>query len=160
MAKFDWNTEAAAMAAYVAREMFEAHRGAMPWRQVGIQVIFGNDGWRNSGYKADFKAEGDPRTHREVALVRETLEAEGIDILGFGSGPADDEYGPGHFSWAMLVRSDDLELLTSVVWQAWEIACEGHGEIDTDLVITGGVQPAIAAGAIYASGLTPDHSAN
>src|SRR5262245_46722961 len=100
MKQFDWNTEAAKMADYVGEEMFEAHRGAMPWRQIGISVVFGND-----GYEDQPGEESDSRAKREVALVRGTLEREGVDVLGFGTCPGDG------YSWAMLVRSTDLPRL-------------------------------------------------
>ena len=62
-AKNDWNAEAATMAQYVFDNMFEAHRGAMPWNQEGISVVFGNDGYGK-----------DDRAKNEVAMVRKYLE--------------------------------------------------------------------------------------
>ena len=62
----NWNTEAATMADYVGDNMFEAHRGAMTWKQEGVSVVFGNDGYTQDG-----------RARSEVAMVREHLGAGG-----------------------------------------------------------------------------------
>ena len=97
-----WSAEAAAMARYVADNMFEAHRGAMPWRQEKITVIFGNDGYGQ-----------DKRAKQEVALVREYLEEVGIRVLGFGTNPEN------NYSWAMLVQSQACDDLNKLVWACW-----------------------------------------
>jgi hypothetical protein len=98
----NWNTEAATMADYVSDNMFGAHRGAMTWRQAGVSVVFGNDGYMQG-----------ERARSEVAMVRQQLGLEGIPILGFG---VDSE---GGYSWAMLVKTGDIGMLTHLVWSCW-----------------------------------------
>jgi hypothetical protein len=149
--RIDWDAEAVAMADYVVERMFSAHRGVMPWRQTGVAVIFGNDGYGGSYENPD----GDPRVKKEVELVREALAGLGIDVFGFGVESAED-----HYSWAMLVRSDDLGRLNSIAWQSWEVACGVRSEIDPNLELVGGVQPGIAWKTIAEAGIRPDHSAN
>ena len=73
--KNDWNAEAIEMARYVLNHMCEAHRGAMPWKQSGVTVIFGNDGHKY------------PNVRSEIARLRAFLELRGIPILGFGVEP-------------------------------------------------------------------------
>jgi hypothetical protein len=101
----DWDAEATKMAVYVNERMFAAHRGAMPWKEVGVAVVFGNDG---------YGIDGEPDVRGYVALLRRSLEDAGIPILGFGVDP-----GEG-YSWAMLVRTDRVELLRQEVWQSWQ----------------------------------------
>ena len=112
--KVDWDSEAKRAANRVGDEMFEAHRGAMPWGQVGVSVVFGND-----GYGAD------QRARREVAGVRRGLAEHGVAELGFGT--RDDD----GYAWAMIVQSGDIAFLESLVWGAWGVACgtdvEGGG---------------------------------
>jgi hypothetical protein len=88
MPEIDWNAEAVEMANYVSRHMSNVHRGAMAWRQVGIAVAFGNDGY------ADF------RTQQEIASLRDGFEQlyPPIEEIGFGVGSEDNH------SWAMLVK--------------------------------------------------------
>jgi hypothetical protein len=131
----DWDAEAVKMAVYVKERMFPAHRGAMPWRQMGIAVAFGNDG---------YGVEGGPDIPGEVRLLRRVLEDEGIPILGFGVEPEDD------YSWAMLVRSDDVRSLHRDVWRSWESAIGG----------TNYVQVRIADSVIAEDGIRPDSSPN
>jgi hypothetical protein len=56
----------------------------------------------------------------------------------------------------MLVRSDDLERLNSIVWQGWSCACDAvlgvaPPPIDPDLVPVG-IQPSIAEHVIGRNG--------
>jgi hypothetical protein len=136
MPQIDWNAEAAAMARHVNEEMMSAHRGAMPWLQVGISVVFGNDGYSCSE---------DQRAKDEVDRVRRTLEDLGVKILGFAVSP-----GEG-YSWAMLVETDHLEMLSDLVWRSWD-----RGVLDG----YASYQRSIALAAIEKSGIKPDHSAN
>src|SRR4051794_7601014 len=101
--QFDWQAAASEAATFVNTNLMPAHRGAMPWRQLGISVVFGND-----GYCTD-----DPRSRHEVKLVREMLRRRGIEELGFGLDPMEG------YSWAMIVRSHDVEFLLDAVWQSW-----------------------------------------
>src|SRR4051812_42551482 len=97
------------MARYVRDNMFEAHRGAMPWKQDGVTVIFGNDGY-----------DQDDRVREAVSRVRAALNRDGIEVLGFGVEP---EEG---YSWAMLVGSHDYVKLYALVW-----TCSGAGEFNS-----------------------------
>jgi hypothetical protein len=141
----NWDNEAVAMATHVGDEMFPAHRGAMPWRQLGISVVFGNDGYAKTPWVKD-----------EVARVRELLGEYGIKILGFGLDPEDD------YSWAMLVESSDVDGLNSIVWVAWQWAWSG--ERPDGKVLQPGAFAAFqireANKATAESGIKPDHSAN
>jgi len=136
-AKNDWNAEAATMAQYVFDNMFKAHRGAMPWKQEGISVVFGNDGY-----------DKDDRAKNEVAMVRKYLEEKGISILGFGVGSSNG------YSWAMLVQTRAHKELRKLVWACWE-----PGEPVRDVMakrgVLRGIQPDIAAKAIRESSPTP-----
>jgi len=127
----DWDAEAVAMAEYVTGKLMDVQRGAMPWRQAGVSVIFGND-----------DLGGDPRTRVEVARVREWLAELDIKILGFG---ADSWAG---YSWAMLVETSEVRNMNRLVWGSW-----GDGNYD-------GVQYQAALAGIAKSGVTADHSAN
>jgi hypothetical protein len=132
MHQIDWDAEAAKVAQYVQDELMSAHRGAIPWRQVGISAVFGNDGY------------GSPKVLAEVDRVRARLIHFGIKILGFGTDP-----GAGK-SWAMLVETDHPEalgLLTAVVWEAWE---DRYSDPNFHT----------ARAEIAQSGIRPDHSAN
>jgi hypothetical protein len=136
MHQIDWDAEAAKVARYVQDELMSAHRGAIPWRRVGVSAVFGNDGY------------GSPKVLAEVARVRARLAHFGIKILGFGVSPGDGK------SWAMLVETDHPRaeaLLDCVVWEAWE---DGY----SDLNFAAQFQAAHAE--IARSGIRPDHSAN
>jgi hypothetical protein len=100
--QFDWDVEARVVANRVYDGMFEAHRGAIPSRVIGYSTLFGNDGYSS-----------DQRSRDEVENVRAVLAWEGIDELGFGTS------GEDGYTWAMVVRSDELDLLTEIVWRAW-----------------------------------------
>jgi hypothetical protein len=102
MPQFDWDAEARADANRAHQELFEAHRGAIPSRMIGFATLFGNDGHGH-----------DQRSRDEVEYVRAALASEGIKELGFGTSDA------GGYSWAMIVRSDELDRLTELVWRAW-----------------------------------------
>ena len=101
----DWNAEAVSMANYVYEHMFEAHRGAMPWKQDGITVVFGNDGYSS-----------DKRARNAVKMLRKFLDSRETPVLGFG---VDSEAG---HSWAMSVKTaddevlNDGEVLNSLIW--------------------------------------------
>jgi hypothetical protein len=98
--KIDWEAEAVEAADFVRDNMFEAHRGAAPWRQVGVAVIFGND---------DYK---DDRAKKEVEELREACYANYIKILGFG---VDSTEG---YCWAMLVelgQTGSIPLLDTLI---------------------------------------------
>jgi hypothetical protein len=127
----DWDAEAVAMSRHVGTHMFSAHRGAMPWRQTGISVVFGNDDYAD-----------DPRSKDEVSKVKDWLTERNIKMLGFGIDP-DDGY-----SWAMLVETSDIRMLNDLVWSSWD---DGQGSVS---------QYQIAGSAIAEYGIEPDHSAN
>jgi hypothetical protein len=130
----DWDAEAVAMASHVAGHMFEAHRGAMAWKQAGVSVVFGNDDYR------------DDRTRHEVQTLRGFLEAHEIPILALGVNPEDDH------SWAMRVRSDAHEVLNVIVWACWSDDPDLDGFIHH--------QSRIAFAAIREHGTRPETSAN
>jgi hypothetical protein len=146
MKAIDWNEEAVKMAQYVGSKMMSAHRGAMPWRQTGISVVFGNDDYDQVNEDDPEGPRGDPKTKAEVARVREAIEGPGGKVLGFGVDPSDG------YSWAMLVENDDVEILNLIVWHAWDREANAGGD--------SGGQFAIAAAAIGDDGIRPDHSAN
>jgi hypothetical protein len=87
---------------YCYSKVFTAHRGAMPTEMAGVSLVFGNDG---------------PRWRGEVELLRERLMLAGIEELGYGE---NDERDQG-YSWAMLVRSRDCDLLSAMVWDCWKM---------------------------------------
>jgi hypothetical protein len=88
-------------AQYATDNLFEEHRGAMRWK--GQVAIFGNDGYETE------------ETKLEVTILRQHLEEKGIQELGFGV--ADDGY-----TWAMIVDSENLDLLKGLVVASWEAA--------------------------------------
>jgi hypothetical protein len=61
-------------------------------------VVFGNEGGRDPSAVQD-----------EVARIRDLLDQEGIRVLGFAAAPVDGE------TWAMIVESEDLDLLGEIV---------------------------------------------
>jgi len=108
MQKIDWNAEARLVVRHVSEHMFEAHRGAMPWKRPGISVAFGNDG---AGERQD----------REIAALRSYLEERQIDELGFAKSTGED----ADYSWAMLIRSGNPDQFVSVLWDGWMSRAEG-----------------------------------
>jgi len=130
----DWNVEAIAMARHVRDHMCEAHRGAMPWKQSGVTVIFGNDCYE------------DPRAKIEIARLRAFLELREIPILGFGLDPEE------HYSWAILIQYLAHEEMVPVVWDCW------NGKRDTSSFTL--IQSKIAARTIARHGIKPETSAN
>jgi hypothetical protein len=129
----DWDAEATAMAVYVGEHLFEAHRGAIPWWQEGITVIFGNDNYAGKDW-----------SKQEVAMVREWLEENKIPILGFGTDPEDD------YSWAMLVGTRDVDAMYKLVWACFLPQRPVREVMATDGRFVG-VQPGIADRAIAKS---------
>ena len=98
MSELDWNAEAEAMAQYVAENLADQPRGAIPGRQTRVCVVFGNE------------LGGDPpAVQDEVTRIRDQLEQEGIRVLGFAAVPGDGA------TWAMIVESEDLGLLEEIV---------------------------------------------
>jgi hypothetical protein len=98
MSEQDWNAEAEAMAQYVAENLADQPRGAIPGRLTRVSVVFGNERGRDPAAVQD-----------EVARIRDILDQEGIRVLGFAVAPGDGE------NWAMIVESEDLELLEEIV---------------------------------------------
>jgi hypothetical protein len=133
----DWNAEAIRMADYVAEQMFEAHRGAMPWIQSGIAVAFGNDGYQQ-----------DKRTKQEAQFLRTYCELKGIPVLGFAT--TDDDY-----TWTMLIHHPDHKQFIPVLWAGWNRA---NGDSADDVFTY--VQASIADRAMVESGTKPETSAN
>jgi hypothetical protein len=137
----DWNAEAVSMANYVYEHMFEAHRGAMPWKQDGITVVFGNDGYSS-----------DKRARNAVKMLRKFLDSRETPVLGFG---VDSEAG---HSWAMSVKTaddevlNDGEVLNSLIWMFFN----GHSDMDAFTER----QFAIAWEAITEHGTRPETSVN
>jgi hypothetical protein len=98
MIDYDWNAEAEAMARYVAENLAGTPRGAVAGRQARVSVVFGNEPGRDPAAIQD-----------EVARIRDSLDEEGIRVLGFGAAP-----GAGE-TWAMIVESEDVILLDDLV---------------------------------------------
>ena len=84
----DFDDQAVTAANYIARNLFEAHRGALLWHN-GLVVAFGNDGYTQ-----------DEQMRREVVHLREELARTKLapTELGFG---VDSQSGYG---WAMILR--------------------------------------------------------
>jgi hypothetical protein len=109
----DWNRVAECEAERIGGpELFPAHRGAMPL--MGRVIAFGNDGCRE-----------DARAQEEVEILRQHCSAEGIDILGFGTDPTDG------YTWAMILDTDDVELVDDLVWVACHEAWGDGGTCST-----------------------------
>lgn len=98
LGEIDWDAEAGLMAEYVAQNVSDRTRGAIEGRQSRVSVVFGKESGR------------DPRAiDDEVARIRESLDQEGIRVLGFAAAPGDGE------TWAMIVETEDLPLLEEIV---------------------------------------------
>src|SRR4051812_1022686 len=104
--KTEWNDEAIRLANYISEHMHEAHRGAMPWTESGVSVLFGNDAYAND------EDSGDNRSVDEVNMIRRALERRKKEILGFGV--CDEGY-----AWVMLVRCCEVGRLDDLVWSAY-----------------------------------------
>jgi hypothetical protein len=104
---------AKAAADFVGRCLFDQHRGVL---DCGDKVVlFGNDAY-----------DSDPRSRKEVELVRSGLEAMGLQAHGFGTGYPDED---GNGSWAVVVENYsrqpmNIPALDALVRQAWTKACE------------------------------------
>lgn len=102
-------TNAEAVANYVHRLLMHIHRDVYQCdRHV---VLFGNDAYEN-----------DPRSQREVEMIREALPAYGITEYEFGL--SDD-----CLSWAIVAVDHgdepvDVEELHNELWACWFAACE------------------------------------
>jgi hypothetical protein len=130
--EFDWQAEARAAANRIKARMFQAHRGAIPWRDLGVSVVFGNDGYTGlSG-----------RVRREVVEVRKRIAAAGMTELGFATDEEED------YTWAMIVRTDDIAFLSNAVWEAWNLA---NGRDPKDVDAFRAAQEGIAAESIWDS---------
>ena len=68
---------------------------------LGIGVFFGNDGFLQSA-----------KVRVEVNVLRRLLTLKGIQVLGFG---VSDTAHPQGKSWALVVRNDDLRLLSTIL---------------------------------------------
>ena len=98
MSERDWNAEAEAMARYIAENLPDQPRGAIAGRESRVSVVFGNESGRDPAAVQD-----------EVTRIRDSLDEEGIRVLGFAAAPGDGE------TWAMIVESEDLALLEDLV---------------------------------------------
>ena len=67
-------------------------------RESRVSVVFGNESGRDPAAVQD-----------EVTRIRDSLDEEGIRVLGFAAAPGDGE------TWAMIVESEDLALLDDLV---------------------------------------------
>ncbi len=68
----------------------------------GVSVIFGNDGFLQNH-----------KVRAEVRLLRQTLAMKGLEVLGFGISTVGHPSGK---SWALVVASDDLRLLGTLLY--------------------------------------------
>ncbi|MGE0606368.1 MAG: hypothetical protein AB7O62_04510 [Pirellulales bacterium] len=97
----NWNQLASELALEVKERLGCTLCGAVPWNRPGVAIAFGNDGY-----------DQDERTHREVTWLRHKLPQNGAEVLGFGLCDI------GH-TWVLIVKSNNVEWLNSVVWRAW-----------------------------------------
>ncbi|NLX98437.1 MAG: hypothetical protein GXY83_19940 [Rhodopirellula sp.] len=123
----DWTAKAATIANYVSNNLFEAHRGAMPWHQDDIVVLFGNDGY-------------DERAKQSIAFVRQHLATmpNAPTELGFSLDEVDG------YTWAALFHShpdvddeDTIDLLSDLVWHGWSRAHFKDGPHDASARLGG-----------------------
>jgi hypothetical protein len=98
VSEFDWNAEAGLMAEYVAQNLHDRTRGAIEGRQARVSVVFGREPGRDPEAIVD-----------EVARIRDSLDREGIRVLGLAGAPGKGE------TWAMIVESEDIPLLEEIV---------------------------------------------
>jgi hypothetical protein len=130
---------ASMLAAYVKKHMESIDREAMLIRCINdgdrLAAVYGNDNYI-----------GDPKTRREVELVRQQLSPVAIEELGFG-------LTPDGSTWTLLVKMDKSHYQTAagkafhmemvrvfledVVQGAWRSAC-GVAEPGGRLVIPQG----------------------
>lgn len=103
-------TNSEAVANYVHRLLMHIHRDVY-WCDRHI-ILYGNDAYST-----------DPRSRREVEMIREALPAYGITKYEFGL--SDDG-----LSWAVVAddhggKPVDVEELHAELWACWFAACEG-----------------------------------
>ncbi len=98
MSDLDWNAEAEAMARHAAQHFPDISRGAIAGRQSRIAVVFANESGRDPAAVQD-----------EIMRIREVLDQESIRILGFAEPAGDGK------TWAMIVESEDVELLNELL---------------------------------------------
>lgn len=98
MIDYDWNAEAEAMARSIAENPPDRSRGAVAGRQARVSVVFGKESGRDPAAVQD-----------EIARIRDSLDEEGIRVLGLGVAPGDGE------TWAMIVESEDIPLLEDLL---------------------------------------------
>jgi len=79
--------------------LFSMHRGVKAWGG-DIAIIYGNDG------------PSEPRTLLEIQNVRQALQAESIDELGFATSSHDQ-------TWVLLAASNDYRLLEEITLKAF-----------------------------------------
>jgi hypothetical protein len=114
----NWQAEAKKAAAFVSQpELFQARRGAIRWRMVGVLVAFGNDGY-----------EQDERVRNEVETLRAYLAEARIRELGFAT--CKDGY-----SWAMLVEGTGVGGLDMAVHASWPNPCAVQHRIARSMVV-------------------------
>lgn len=91
----------------------EAGKLALPDRAgLGIAVFFGTDGYLQN-----------PRARAQVHVIQHCLGLKGIDVLGFG---VNDKRRPLGRAWSLVVRSDVLDLLATILNAAHAHAfCQG-----------------------------------
>jgi len=102
-------TNAETVANYVHRLLTHIHRDV--YRCDKQIILYGNDAFRN-----------DPRSQREVELIRASLSAYGITEYEFGL--SDDG-----LTWAILAEdcpdeAVDIDELHNELWSCWFAACE------------------------------------
>jgi len=118
LAIIDWNDEATKAANYAAERRPADHHGAIPWGQDGHSAVFGNDAYRES--------EGAQIT---VGLLRQGLTDSSIEVLGAG-------FDSEACTWALIVRSNDLDRLRKLVTSAWQRAIASDpAELERELLV-------------------------
>ena len=83
---------------------FASHRGAFAMN--GMTFVFGNDSY-----------DSDPRSKREVELLREALATKEIQELAFATETE------GAYTWGMLLEGEHEDWANDNLWPLWEEAC-------------------------------------
>jgi len=84
--------------------LFSTHRGIKSWGSDAT-ILYGNDG------------PSDARTILEIENVRKSLQAHGIDEIGFGASTHDQ-------TWVLLAATNDMNALDGILWHAFWDAYE------------------------------------
>ena len=117
LATLGWKGKAQMLANVTAEKFQHIHRGAAWLHEGEVVVVFGNDGYSQ-----------DVRARLEVELLRQQIADAEMTEIGFvlNTLPVDD----CGYTWAMLVETNDIELLRTAVWDAWRIIMDHKDDDD------------------------------